>query len=52
MELKHYKAIRRGILSSLQIWRKLTDEEKKQFNDCKNEIQVDNMMTMFRRKYL
>ena len=40
------------ILKQLHIWGKISKEEKARLNACTNEIQVDNMMGMFRRKYL
>lgn len=52
MKMESYIAIRRGILSDLRIWCKLTRAEKEAFKSSKSEIQVDNFMTTFRRKYL
>lgn len=52
MKMESYISIRRGILSDLRIWCKLTHAEKEAFKSSKSEIQVDNFMTTFRRKYL
>ena len=40
------------ILKELHIWGKISKEEKAQLNACTTEIQADNMMGMFRRKYV
>ena len=52
MKMESYIAIQRDILSDLRIWCKLTRAEKEAFKSSKSEIQVDNFMTTFRRKYL
>lgn len=50
--LKEYIAEHRQILKDLCIWKHLTEEEKTQFKACTTEVQVDNLMASFRRKYL
>lgn len=52
MKMDSYIAIRKGILSDLRIWCKMTRAEKEAFKASKSEIQVDNYMTTFRHKYL
>lgn len=40
------------ILKELHTWGSLTKEEKAEMRNCTSEIQVDNMMSRFRRKYM
>ena len=40
------------ILTSLHVWKLLSESERQRFISCKTEIQVDNLMHDFRLKYI
>lgn len=50
--LEEYIDEHRDMLVDMHIWRKLTDEEKDDFEESTSEIQVDNKMRSFIRRYL
>lgn len=52
MNITDYILAHRRMLTDMQIWKRLSSDEKQQFKACITEIQVDNMMTKFRRYYL
>ena len=52
VDLSEYIDSRIKILKQMYIWSKVTKKERTLLRACANEIQVDNYMTMFRRKYL
>lgn len=52
MSIKSYKREAREILKDLCVYDKLTDEEREAFRNATTEIQVDNLLVSFRRKYL
>ena len=52
MNTRTYRDEARRVLKDLCIYRKLTPEERDAFNNAKTEIQIDNLLTTFRRKYL
>lgn len=47
-----YLKEQKQVLKDLHIWRKLSAEEQMNFRSCTTEIQVDNKMRGFIRKYL
>ena len=40
------------ILKQLEVWSKMTKEEKKEFCNCTDEYYADILMRSFRSKYL
>ena len=52
MDIKDYIVQQRKLLKQFGIWKKIPFLEKKEFLGCTSEIQVDNYVIMFRRKYL
>ena len=50
--MKEYIKEQKQKLKQMCVWGQIPKEEKQRFKSCENEIQVDNMMTMFRHKYL
>ena len=47
-----YRLKQRKILEQLCVWKKLSNAEQTRFNNASTEIQVDNLMTTYRRKYM
>lgn len=50
--MTEYIKQQKKILKQMCVWGRIPKEEKQRFKTCTNEIQADNMMTTFRRKYL
>ena len=50
--LEEYLADRRGILSSLRVWGKMTKKEREYFDTSQTEIQIEQRLRYFRNKYL
>lgn len=51
-KMTDYRLKQRKILEQLCVWRRLSVEEQMRFNTAATEIQVDNLMTTYRRKYM
>ena len=52
MSIKDYRDAARRILKDLHVYRKLTYEDREAFDNATTEIQIDNLLAAFRRKYL